>query len=107
MTNNSSFISDTSDHQEILENWYEAALFCLGQSELMRTNNIRVVQAVAVLGICFYNFGDAELSQHLWNCAIRIAQNLGLDGSRPGRIPKEIGQEAQCRLWWTLMICEW
>ncbi|KAF6833236.1 hypothetical protein CMUS01_06642 [Colletotrichum musicola] len=95
------------DHQEILENWYEAALFCLGQSELMRTSNIRVVQAVAVLGICFYNFGDAELSQHLWSCAIRIAQNLGLDGSRPGRTPKEIGQEAQCRLWWTLMICEW
>ncbi|KAF3800101.1 hypothetical protein GCG54_00015480 [Colletotrichum gloeosporioides] len=68
---------------------------------------IRIVQAVAVLGMCFYNFGDSELSRHLWSCAIRTAQTLGLDGSRGGDVPTEMSQEAQHRLWWTLVICEW
>ncbi|KZL80790.1 nucleus protein [Colletotrichum incanum] len=95
------------DHQELLREWYEAAVFCLEQADFMRKNDIRSVQAIAILGMCFYNFGDSGLARHLWSCAIRTAQDLGLDGSGTKRAAAELSQEAQCRLWWTLVICEW
>ncbi|KZL75557.1 C6 zinc finger domain-containing protein (nucleus protein) [Colletotrichum tofieldiae] len=95
------------DHQELLRDWYEAAVFCLEQADFMRRNDVRCVQAIAILGMCFYNFGDSGLARHLWSCAIRIAQDLGLDGSGATRAAAELGREAQCRLWWTLVICEW
>ncbi|TEA21744.1 putative transcription factor lepB [Colletotrichum sidae] len=102
-----SSILPAGTHSILLHNWYHAVLFCLDQADFMRKSNIHVVQAIAILGMCFFNFGDAELSRHLWSCAIRIAQQLGLDGSRKDDIPKEMGVEAQRRLWWTLVICEW
>ncbi|KPM38277.1 hypothetical protein AK830_g8283 [Neonectria ditissima] len=95
------------NHQVLLRNWYEAALFCLRQSDFMRQQNIRTVQAIAILGMCVYNFGDSELNNHLWSCAIRIAHGLGLDGSRADPPSMPLSKEAQCRLWWTLVICEW
>ncbi|KAL3295570.1 C6 zinc finger domain containing protein [Colletotrichum asianum] len=95
------------NHKRFLQDWYESALFCMYRADFMRTTQIHIVQAVAVLGMCFYNFGDSELSRHLWSCAIRTAQTLGLDGSRGDDVPTEMSQEAQHRLWWTLVICEW
>ncbi|KAH6889333.1 hypothetical protein B0T10DRAFT_487782 [Thelonectria olida] len=94
-------------HDELLHNWYEAALLCLNHSDFMRQRNVRTVQAIAILGMCFYNFGDSELNAHLWSCAIRIAQSLGLDGSRSDQPSIPLTKEAQRRLWWTLVICEW
>ncbi|GJC80376.1 hypothetical protein ColLi_03214 [Colletotrichum liriopes] len=84
------------DHQELLRDWYEAAVFCLEQADFMRRNDVRCVQAIAILGMCFYNFGDSGLARHLWGCAIRIAQDLGLDGSGATRAAAELGREAQC-----------
>jgi hypothetical protein len=92
---------------ELLHNWYEAALLFLNHSDFMRQINVRTVQAIAILGMCFYNFGDSELNAHLWSCAIRIAKALGLDGSRSDQPSIPLSKEAQCRLWWTLVICEW
>ncbi|KAH6989168.1 hypothetical protein BKA56DRAFT_542552 [Ilyonectria sp. MPI-CAGE-AT-0026] len=95
------------DPQRLLRNWYEAALLCLNRADFMRKNNVRTVQTIAILGMCVYNFGDSELNNHLWSCAIRIAQALGLDGSRSDSACMPLSKEAQRRLWWTLVICEW
>ncbi|OHE98579.1 hypothetical protein CORC01_06030 [Colletotrichum orchidophilum] len=100
-------ILPTGDLENILRQWYKAALFCLEEADYMRTSTVRPVQAIAVLGMCFHNFGDSGLYRHLWSCAIRIARNLGLDGSRATNPCSELGVEAQRRLWWTLVICEW
>lgn len=78
------------DHPRVIQHWYESALFCMYRADFMRTPQTRIVQAVAVLGMCFYNFGDSELSGHLWSCAIRNAQTLGLDGSRGDDVPTEM-----------------
>ncbi|KAK2064745.1 hypothetical protein LY76DRAFT_653148, partial [Colletotrichum caudatum] len=95
------------DYPRVLRDWYESALFCMYRADFMRVAQSRIVQTVAVLGMSFYNFGDSELSRHLWACAIRSTQTLGLDGSRGSDVPNEMSQEAQHRLWWTLVICEW
>ncbi|KAH7163404.1 hypothetical protein B0J13DRAFT_431709 [Dactylonectria estremocensis] len=95
------------DPHGLIRNWYEAALLCLNRADFMRKNNVRSVQTIAVLGMCVYNFGDSELHNHLWSCAVRIAQALGLDGSRTDSPVMPLGEEAQRRLWWTLVICEW
>lgn len=97
----------SGDPQRLLRNWYEAALLCLNRADFMRKNNVRTVQTIAILGMCVYNFGDSELNNHLWSCAIRIAQALGLDGSRSDSACMPLSKEAQRRLWWTLVICEW
>ncbi|KXH27580.1 hypothetical protein CSAL01_00747 [Colletotrichum salicis] len=95
------------DLESILQQWYKTALFCLEETDYMRTSTIRPVQAIAVLGMCFDNFGDSGLYRHLWSCAIRIARKLGLDGSHTTHPTSKLGLEAQRRLWWTLIICEW
>jgi hypothetical protein len=87
--------------------WYEAAIFCLHRIDFMRVPNIRSVQAIAILGICFNNFGDALLGEQLWSCAIRIAQRLDLDKPYSESTIGHLSQEAGHRLWWTLMIVEW
>ncbi|KAK1687495.1 hypothetical protein BDP55DRAFT_630687 [Colletotrichum godetiae] len=97
----------SGDLESILQRWYKTALFCLEETDYMRTSTIRPVQAIAVLGMCFHNFGDSGLYRHLWSCAIRIARNLGLDCSHATHLASELGLEAQRRLWWTLIICEW
>ncbi|UQC81504.1 uncharacterized protein CLUP02_06990 [Colletotrichum lupini] len=100
-------ILPAGDIGSMLQQWYRTAMFCLEEADYMRSSTIRPVQAIAVLGMCFHNFGDSDLYRHLWSCAIRIAQNLGLDGTQAPRPPTELGLEAQRRLWWTLIICEW
>ncbi|KAK1701587.1 uncharacterized protein BDZ83DRAFT_645633 [Colletotrichum acutatum] len=74
-------ILPAGDLESMLQRWYKTALFCLEEADYMRSSTIRPVQAIAVLGMCFHNFGDSVLYRHLWSCAIRIARNLGLDGN--------------------------
>jgi hypothetical protein len=94
-------------HERLSFLWYNAALFCLHCADFMRIPSVRSLQATAVLGICFNNFGDSDLGQHMWSCAIRIAKKIGLDTPYSELAGQYLGQEAQHRLWWTLVICEW
>ncbi|KAF2832853.1 hypothetical protein CC86DRAFT_277466 [Ophiobolus disseminans] len=95
------------EHQVLSQIWYNTAIFCLHRTDFMRVPNIRCVQAIAILGICFNNFGDSDLGQHMWSCALRIAQRIGLDTPYSELAGKHLGEESQHRLWWTLVICEW
>lgn len=72
----------------------------------MRRFDVRIVQAIAILGICFNNFGDYHLYHTMWACAIRIAQFLGMNRADTLHLPFQ-SQEQSRRLWWTLIICEW
>ncbi|KAH7392002.1 hypothetical protein DE146DRAFT_127980 [Phaeosphaeria sp. MPI-PUGE-AT-0046c] len=99
--------NEASSHHQLSRMWYEAAIFCLNRSDFMRYPNIHSVQAIAVLGICFNNFGDSDLSCHMWSCALRIAQRLGLNTPYSQEAGHYLSKESQHRLWWTLVICEW
>jgi hypothetical protein len=90
----------------VARNWYEGAILCLQQSRFMTIPRLATVQTVAVLGMCFLHFGDGEVASHLWSCAIRVAQRLGL-GTMHSDPSIELGLESQRRLWWTLIIVEW
>ena len=93
-------------YNDLCRHWYDAALFCLHEAQFMRKANIRSVQAIAILGMCFNNFGDPDLGNHMWSCAIRTAQKLGIDNPDSQKtLP--LSSEGQRRLWWTLVICEW
>lgn len=72
----------------------------------MRRYDIRAVQTIVILGMCFLNFGDVDLYKTLRSCAIRIAQNLGIDRRQ---IPEGTPMDPEnChRMWWTLVIVEW
>jgi len=94
------------DHEKLLNTWYDTALFYLNQADYMRRYDVRSVQAIAVLGMCFNNFGDCNLYEILWTCAIRIAQKLGMHKAH-NDIRPELNQEWCRRLWWTLVICDW
>lgn len=88
--------------------WYNAAIFCLERGNFMRAPNARSVQAIAILCMCFHAWGDAELADHMRSCAIRIAHRLWLTQSSSSSVGAPyLSQEGQCRLWWTLIICNW
>jgi hypothetical protein len=91
--------STAVSHYTLSQNWYHAAVFCLNSADFMRIPSVRSVQAIAVLGIVFNLFGDTELGKHMWSCAMRIAQKIGLD-TRCSAIAREhLTEEAQHRLW--------
>lgn len=94
-------------HHKLSQIWYNAAIFCLQSADFMKIPNIRSVQAIAVLGMCFNIWGDSDLGQHMWSCALRIAQRLGLDSTYSEIAGVCLNEETQHRLWWTLVICEW
>ncbi len=94
------------DHESLLRNWYDTTLSCLNMADYMRRYDVRAVQAIAVLGICFNNFGDCNLCETMWTTAIRIAQKLGMHQAE-NKICPDLNQEWCRRLWWTLIICEW
>ncbi|KAJ8114045.1 hypothetical protein OPT61_g3983 [Boeremia exigua] len=100
-------LHESLDHRFLSRMWYSAAIFCLHRSSFMEVPSLRSVQAIAILGICFNNFGDSDLGQHMRSCAIRIAQKIGLDTPYSEYAAKYLTKEAQHRLWWTLVICEW
>lgn len=72
----------------------------------MRRYDVRSVQAIAILGLCFNIFGDYNLYQTMWACAVQIARHLGMDTEGSNRDPA-FDQERSRRLWWTLVICDW
>lgn len=88
-------------------NWYDAAIFCLHHADFMRFASVRSVQAIAVLGMCFNNWGDLQLGERMLSCALQIAQQLGLNTSFCEQARTCLSEEGQHRLWWTLIICDW
>ncbi|KAH6632909.1 hypothetical protein C7974DRAFT_162124 [Boeremia exigua] len=100
-------VNESISHHTLSRNWYNAAVFCLRQAEFMQTPGIRSVQAIAVLGICCNNFGESDFGGHLWSCAILNAKTIGLDAPVSKVATEQLSEEAQHRLWWTLVICEW
>jgi hypothetical protein len=94
------------DPHTISKLWYDAAIFCLHRADFMRVPDIRSIQAIAVLGMCFNNWGDSELGHHMWGCASRIAQKTGLNTVQSDCAEDCLSEEGQHRLWWTLVICE-
>jgi len=89
----------------LIRTWYSSSLYCLQIAQFMRSENVRVVQTIAILNICFNNFGDSNLASTMLSCALRIGQKLNMhrdSASVPG-----LKQECCRRLWWTLLICEW
>ncbi|RBQ73707.1 hypothetical protein FVER14953_20434 [Fusarium verticillioides] len=93
--------------EQVSQNWYETALFCLHKADFLRVPNVHSVQAIAVLCMAFNNRGDSELGHHLRVSAIRIAQTLRLAKDGGEREKGHLSLEAERRLWWTLVICEW
>ncbi|KAL2811404.1 hypothetical protein BJX63DRAFT_433412 [Aspergillus granulosus] len=87
--------------------WYDTAIFALTRADFMRVPNIRTIQATAVLGMCFNTWGDIELGQHMWRSSLLIAQRINLNTPYSRAAGSCLGEEAQHRLWWTLVICEW
>ncbi|KAF4961216.1 hypothetical protein FGADI_453 [Fusarium gaditjirri] len=93
--------------QQVSRNWYDAAIFYLHKADFLRVANVYNVQAIAVLCMTFNNRGDSEMGHHLRVSAIRIAQTLGLGQDKKKREGQHLSIEAERRLWWTLVICEW
>ncbi|KAH7368685.1 hypothetical protein B0T11DRAFT_277483 [Plectosphaerella cucumerina] len=91
---------------DLCRTWYDAAVFCLHKAEFMRVPHICTLQTVAILGMCFNIFGDADLGSHLRKTAIRIGRRLGMDTGHSERA-RPLSTEAQHRVWWTLLIVEW
>ncbi|KAG4268975.1 hypothetical protein FPRO04_12324 [Fusarium proliferatum] len=100
-------LSNDLSVEQVSRNWYEAAIFCLHQADFLRVANVHNVQAIAVLCMTFNNRGDSEMGHHLRVSAIRIAQTLRLGQDNNEREVQHLGIEAERRLWWTLIICEW
>lgn len=100
-------LSNDLSVEQVSRNWYEAAIFCLQQADFLRVANVHNVQAIAVLCMTFNNRGDSEMGHHLRVSAIRIAQTLRLGQDDNEREVQHLGIEAERRLWWTLIICEW
>ena len=94
------------DLNALCRNWFDAAIFCLHRADFMRVSSVCTVQAIAILGMCFNILGEADFCQHMWSIAIRVAQRLDLDTPESRRVGG-MTTEAQHRLWWTLVICEW
>ncbi|KAJ5833263.1 hypothetical protein N7474_001574 [Penicillium riverlandense] len=95
------------DRQRTSRMWYDAALFSLYRADFMRVSRIHTVQAIAILGMCFNNWGDVEVGQHMWSSALRIARRIGLNTPYSNAAASCLSPEGQHRLWWTLVICEW
>lgn len=93
----------------MLQNWYDSALFFLNESQFLRVLDIHNIQTIVILGTCFINFGDFNLYYHLWGCALRMAQALGLDlppEEMTGQANVEQGQLGR-RLWRSLVTNDW
>jgi hypothetical protein len=95
-----------AEQDELARTWYATSLHCLYRGDCLRNYDIRTVQTVVILGMCFNNFGDFGLYKTLRACAIRVAHELGLDKRA---VPDAIQMEPELchRMWWTLVICDW
>lgn len=99
-------LTKIQDQDDLTGIWYATSLFCLNRADFLRRFDVRTVQTIVILGMCFLNFGDVDLSRTLWGAAIRIAQSLGLDKRT---IPEKVRLDPELchRMWWTLIIVEW
>ncbi|KAL2291225.1 hypothetical protein FJTKL_13861 [Diaporthe vaccinii] len=99
----------SADYHFLQRNWYDAALYFLRRGDFLRNLRLETVQAAAILGISFFNFGDHDLNTTIQACAMSIARTIGLDRGDPvdGTRLAGMSKEARRRLWWTLVICEW
>ncbi|KAF2649576.1 hypothetical protein K491DRAFT_174286 [Lophiostoma macrostomum CBS 122681] len=93
------------DVQLLRRNWYDASLYFLHKADFLRRPRIETVQAVAIQGMLYVNFGDSTLYRTMWACAIRVSHIIGLSKCHSGIVG--LSQQAQHRLWWTLVICAW
>ncbi|KAF3388726.1 hypothetical protein F1880_003615 [Penicillium rolfsii] len=100
-------LPEVFDRRRTSRMWYDAAIFSLYRADFMRVPHIHTVQAVAILGMCFNNWGDVEVGQHMWSCALRIARRIALNTPYSNAAASCLSTEGQHRLWWTLVICEW
>lgn len=98
---------DPDDWEGLARHWYEAALYFLDVGDFMSQCDIRVVQSIAILGICFSNFGDHNLYHTMWACAIQVARQLGMNATENKTPSLGLSRRASHRLWWTLVICDW
>lgn len=96
-----------TNHPTLFRNWYDAALFCMDEADFMRRPDVRTVQAIAILGMCFHNLGDHDFRQMMWACAIRISLKTNLNRPEKMAAPLPLPMEHCIRLWWTIVICDW
>lgn len=92
---------------EVLHNWYDAALFFLRESQFLRVLDIRNIQTIVILGPSFINFGDFNMYYHMWGCALRMGQTLGLPSEKAPDLEKVDHLSAGVWLWRSLVINDW
>lgn len=106
-----SLIEAIDDVCHVLGNWYDSALYFLGESQFLRVLNVHNIQTIVMLATCFVNFGDFNLYYHLWGCALRMGQALELyvDPVNPAPSPGDLDQTTRTGrwLWWSLVINDW
>ncbi|KIX03981.1 uncharacterized protein Z518_07534 [Rhinocladiella mackenziei CBS 650.93] len=90
----------------LLRNWYASSLYCLEQSNYLRTHDYQFVQALGILQMCCWAVGDFQFRSFLISHAIRIGNGLGLPFQQDGK-RTVLECELSRRLWWTFIICEW
>ncbi|KAH8655449.1 hypothetical protein BX600DRAFT_552817 [Xylariales sp. PMI_506] len=91
----------------VLTNWFDAAYYFLQRGDFLRKPDIRNVEAIAVIGVSSSHFGEFILYYHLWSCAVRTCQLLGIN-SEPGSAnlsPAE--RQHRKSLWWTFVVDDW
>ncbi|KAF3005417.1 hypothetical protein E8E14_000612 [Neopestalotiopsis sp. 37M] len=92
---------------DLLRNWYDAALYFLDKGDFTQRPHINTVQAIVILGMLFTNMGDISRQKILWSVAIRVAQQLKLGDDSVHSHETFSDQQVRRRLWWTIVICEW
>jgi hypothetical protein len=81
----------------------------LHRADFMSHFRLETVQTIAILGMSFFNFGNHNLNTTMWACAVSIATSIGLnrDEAEDGTLLRGLSKEGRCRLWWTIVICQW
>ena len=87
--------------------WYDTSIFYLYKADFLRIQNLKTVQAIAILGIVFNNVGEFTFHRVLWSVAIQIGKILKLDNELDLISRQPVEREVCRRLLWTLIICEW
>ncbi|KAH6869065.1 fungal-specific transcription factor domain-containing protein [Thelonectria olida] len=92
---------------DLLQNWYESALFFLDTGDFTQRSDTRVVKSIAILGTLFTCMGDNARYKALWSVALHQAQEIGMHQESLNQGETYSQQQTRRRLWWTLVVCEW